>query len=672
MATDNQGLSALHRVLFRLNTHYHNTNVCVVGDFNSWTPGATPMADEDGDNVWETVIDLPSGRYEYKFLVDGKEYRADPENPLKGEREQFGNSLLLVGEARVEAEGDAVHTDKDLDVFCDRFMNVKAAINRKKFRDAALILRSGEREEIAGGYELYRDESYSYRVFTFFRAGAAAGAVLRYLFCLESEDGQPVYFGKNGLKKRMDEIQPFEFHTEIRGCFRTPEWVRDAVFYQIFPERFRNGNRKTDPPGTVPENTKPGFDTFYGGDLDGVIRSATYLKNLGVTAVYFNPLFESPSVHKYDTSDYRKIDPHFGTEETFRAMKNTLKILGIRFILDGVFNHTGDTFWAFRDVLANGPESAYKNWYVIRKFPARDGPENNYESWWGFPSLPKLNAAEPAVKKHLLETASHWIEKGASGWRLDVPNEIDHPFWKEFRRTVKTTDPDAYIVGEIWQDARPWLSGDEFDGVMNYRFRDACLNFFGRRLLRAPDFAAEIGKLVYRYPLQACFANLNLLSSHDTARYFSVIGKDLTRMKLSVAFQFSFPGAPCVYYGEENGMEGGRDPDNRRFMVWDRGKWNGELRRFYGKMIGLRRRIELLRRGDFRFIRADGMVVGFERFRIGEKIAVFLNNGDTSESIDPAPLFPKSAVVDHVSGRSQKPGRPFVLEPGGILVLDRK
>ena len=283
------------------------------------------------------------------------------------------------------------------------------------------------------------------------------------------------------------------------------------------------------------------------------------MRELGINTIYFNPIFEAPSVHKYDTSDYRKIDPHFGTMETFIKMAESFHENSIRFILDGVFNHTGRGFFAFCDIEKNGNKSLYKDWYNIKKFPLIENGKPNYDCWWNFPELPKLNTENPEVKTYLIETAKDWLIKGADGWRLDVPNEIAHSFWKDFRREIQSVKPDAFIIGEIWRDGRVWLEGDEFDSVMNYRFRDACVEFFAKRTSRAEEFIQQIGSQVYIYPMKANFCMMNLLSSHDTARFYTVAEGNIIKIRLALAFQFTFIGSPSIYYGDEIGMEGGKD-----------------------------------------------------------------------------------------------------------------
>ena len=319
-----------------------------------------------------------------------------------------------------------------------------------------------------------------------------------------------------------------------------PLWLKDAVFYQIFPERFANGDSSNDPPGTQPWGGQPTPKNFFGGDLKGIIEHLDYISSLGVNALYLNPIFQSGSNHKYTTDDYLRIDTAFGDEATFKKLVDECHGRGIRVILDGVFNHTGTSFFAFKDLKENGASSKYTGWYNVYSFPV--GPPNkpNYEAWWGYGDLPKLMTSNPEVRSYLLQATEHWMNLGIDGWRLDVPNEIPHPFWIEWRKLVKSINPDAYIVGEIWDDARPWLQGDQFDGVMNYRFRAACLDFFATGKANAVQFAKTLAELQAMYPGEVSEGLQNLLGSHDTERLLTLFHGDKETMKLAWLFQMTY------------------------------------------------------------------------------------------------------------------------------------
>ena len=415
-----------------------------------------------------------------------------------------------------------------------------------------------------------------------------------------------------------------------------PSWVKDAVFYQIFPERFANGDPSNDPPGTEPWGGVPKSRNYFGGDLQGIIDRLDYIASLGVNALYLNPIFESKSNHKYHATDFLKIDPHVGDDATFKQLVDGCHARGIRIILDGVFNHTGVEFFAFEDLKKHGALSRYAKWYNVYSFPVAPPNEPNYECWWGYGNLPKLMTHNPEVRDYLFKVTEHWMRCGIDGWRLDVPNEIPHTFWIEWRKLVKSINPEAYIVGEIWDDAGPWLQGDQFDAVMNYRFRKACLDFFVLRKKTPGEFAAALDSITSSYPPEVNFAMQNLLGSHDTERLLTLCSGNTDIVKLAWLFQMTYVGAPMVYYGDEVGMTGGKDPGCRGTMIWDAGKQDHALLGYLRAAIGMRKEFTVLRRGSFDTLSPAGQetVFAFTR-RHGDAMAVvILNNGQTQQEID--------------------------------------
>jgi cyclomaltodextrinase / maltogenic alpha-amylase / neopullulanase len=384
-----------------------------------------------------------------------------------------------------------------------------------------------------------------------------------------------------------------------------PAWVKDAVFYQIFPDRFANGDTANDPPGSEPWGGRPTSRNFFGGDLAGIIGHLGYIQHLGITALYLNPIFEATSNHKYNTADYMRIDPHFGDDNVFRRLLDSCHARNIRVVIDGVFNHTGTSFFAFEDVKAKGELSPYKDWYTIRSFPVGPPSNPNYECWWGHGALPKLRTENPAVREYLFAVTRKWTAMGIDGWRLDVPNEIPHDFWVAWRTLVKSINPECYIVGEIWDDASAWLHGDQFDAVMNYRFREPCMKFFAEGSISPSEFDGQLARQRKDYHDQVNFALQNLLGSHDTERLLTVCSRNTDREKLAVLFQMTYPGAPMVYYGDEVGMLGGKDPGCRGTMIWDEKKQQLDLQAWYRKMIALRRAHAVWRRGRFETLSAD-------------------------------------------------------------------
>lgn len=418
---------------------------------------------------------------------------------------------------------------------------------------------------------------------------------------------------------------------QITAEFRTPDWVKHAVFYQIFPDRFANGDPTNDPANVQPWGTPPTPYNFMGGDLEGIRQHLDYLQELGITAVYLNPIFQSTSNHRYNTYDYFRIDPKLGTIDDFYRLRDALHQRGMRLILDGVFNHCGRGFYPFHDVIENGVHSPYVEWFHIRKFPiypyqGRRRP--NYACWWGIRSLPKFNTDNPQVRQFLLNVARYWIEQGADGWRLDVPNEIDDDtFWQAFRQTVKSVNPDAYIVGEIWKDARRWLKGDQFDGVMNYLLRDLLMDFVAKDVTDAPTFATSLVRLVRRYPCEAAYAMLNLLGSHDTPRWLTICGGNVRRAMLGYTLLFTLPGAPCIYYGDEIGMAGEADPHCRACFEWSRRRWNRQIYQHVRELIALRRSSTAWRTGELDVLYAEGNALAYARWQDEELWVVVLNNG---------------------------------------------
>jgi cyclomaltodextrinase len=415
-----------------------------------------------------------------------------------------------------------------------------------------------------------------------------------------------------------------------------PAWVRDAVFYQIFPERFANGDTTNDPPGVERWGGTPTPRNYFGGDLQGIIDHCDYLASLGVNAVYLNPIFASNTNHKYQTTDYLTIDPQFGGEGVFVKLVQALHARGIRVILDGVFNHTGVDFFAFADLRKNGPASRYAGWYNVYGYPVGPVSKPNYECWWGFGSLPKLMTSNPDVRKYLFDVTRHWTALGIDGWRLDVPNEIPHDFWVEWRALVKSINPEAYIVGEIWDDGSPWLRGDQFDAVMNYPFRAACLDFFARRTSTVHGFDAELARLRKTYAECVTYGMLNLIGSHDTERFLTLCNGDTSSLRLAVLFQMTYPGAPMVYYGDEIGMTGGKDPGCRGTMAWDTTRQDRSLLEHYRQAIGLRNAHTVLRRGVFSAMTMDDekRIYVYALRSADEAAVVVLNNGTEEQRVE--------------------------------------
>lgn len=349
-----------------------------------------------------------------------------------------------------------------------------------------------------------------------------------------------------------------------------PDWVKDAIFYQIFPDRFCRSERYRAVGKFVPWNSRPTRENMFGGNLAGIEDKLKYIAGLGVNAIYLCPIFKSNSNHRYHTVDYFEIDPVLGTLKDFDRLVKKAHKLGLRVILDGVFNHCSRGFFQFNSLMELGQNSPYVDWFHVKGWPlnAYSG-KPNYECWWNYPALPKFNTGCPDVREYLFSVGEYWTARGIDGWRLDVPNEIDDDsFWQEFRRRVKAINPEAYIVGEIWDAPERWLQGDQFDGVMNYLFRKAVMKFlFDEHPISTEEFCSRLREA---FPEGRGDIPMNLLGSHDTTRLRSQPCASWDRIRLALTLMFFLPGAPCVYYGEELGMEGGKDPDNRRSVPWEK------------------------------------------------------------------------------------------------------
>ena len=449
-----------------------------------------------------------------------------------------------------------------------------------------------------------------------------------------------------------------------------PDWVPDAVFYHIFPDRFANGDPGNDPPNVQAWGAKPTIHGFQGGDLRGVMQRFDYLLELGINAIYFNPIFQSTSTHRYNTTDYYKIDPKLGTEQDFLELLDLAHRQGVRVILDGVFNHCGRGFFAFNDLIENEAHSPYKDWFHVRRFPLDafgDGKAEAYLGWWGFKSLPKFNTNNPQVRRYLLDVGRHWIEKGADGWRLDVPNEIDDDsFWAEFRERVKSANSDAYLVGEIWDIDPRWISPGHFDGLMNYPVRKALLGWIAEGSLSTAEFAGQITAVLQAYPRPNLLSHYVPLGSHDTERVRTLCGGDVRRVRLMALFQFCFPGAPAIYYGDEIGLEGKKDPDSRRAFPWDETRWDRDLRGHYQRLIALRRAQPVLRCGDYQPLLAENSthLLAFARRSEDAAAVVVLNASDSTRraSVQVSSL----GWADGVTVTNLLDGRPHTLAGGRL------
>ncbi len=438
---------------------------------------------------------------------------------------------------------------------------------------------------------------------------------------------------------------------KIKSFSRPPEWVENAIVYQVFPDRFRRSNSvKAQEQLELQEwGSDPSLQGFHGGDLYGVMDSIDHFEALGINCIYLTPVFASAANHRYHTYDYFQVDPILGGNKALEALINALHSRGLRIILDGVFNHCGRGFWAFHHLLENGETSPYKNWFSVNQWPIfpypKKGQNCGYSCWWNNPALPKFNHQHEPVRNYLLEVATYWMEKGIDGWRLDVPDEIPFEFWEIFRKKVKEINPQAWIIGEIWGDARPWLKGKHFDGVMNYRIGWSSLSwaagnnlrtsyrnpYYPLKKLDGKGFINIIETTLGWYQREVNNSQLNLLDSHDVPRALNTLKGDIASLKIALLLLFIQPGAPCIYYGTEAGLVGGKDPFCRESFPWDN-LLNTELSSYIFSLVSLRQKVLEVAKSDFKWktIGKDGLLALLTRNENTKAISIVLNRSLSS------------------------------------------
>ena len=485
---------------------------------------------------------------------------------------------------------------------------------------------------------------------------------MKYAFIVTDKQGQSTYYGEKGImavpKSSADmhsNIFFFPFAHKV-DALHVPKWAADICWYQIFPERFMNGNPAISPANTEEWRTGvPKANSFFGGDLHGIIQKLPYLQELGITGIYLTPVFESPSSHKYNTQDYFAVDPHFGDTDTLKELVAKAHDLGMKVMLDAVFNHIGSMHPFWRDVLANQEKSKYVDYFHIHSFPVleryQSREEINYDTFAFVPNMPKWNTQNPEARKYLLDVAQYWIKEcDIDGWRLDVSDEVSFDFWQEFKKAVTDAKPDFYVLGEVWHDPSKWLNGRYFDAVMNYPLGNIIKELFIEKTLGPDAFSHELFAKLMKFSDLHSHVQFNLMDSHDTARLLTQAGGDKAAIKNAFLFMMLMKGAPSIYYGTEIGMEGGQDPDCRRPMIWDAAKQDLELMAFFKRLIGLRKEYNaLVQNADIIYTRDDGLCRW--GLRDGDTgIDIVYNAGDEDLRVEGGLLLATHADYDNESG----------------------
>lgn len=514
---------------------------------------------------------------------------------------------------------------------------------------------------------------------------------------------------------RADATDLWDF--KLLADYAAPEWLEDTVFYQIFPDRFHNGDtsndvqagewsrrgyttqrREWDSVPLAPQQTG-GLD-FYGGDLQGITQKLDYLCDLGVNALFLNPIFTAYTNHRYDVADYNHVDPHLGGDEALAELRRALDERGMRLILDVTPNHCGSENVWFLDALKD-PNAPTAEYFTFTQYP------DEYESWLGHKSLVKLNYRSQALREVMYRAEDSVIRRWMhepyriDGWRLDVANmtarqgmvQLTHKVWREMRRAVKADNSQAYLFGENFYDGTPHLQGDELDAIMNYQgFTKPLWSWLQPELdpatlpaqvdpmpLPAEAVAEQMTRFAGAVPWVVTAQQFNLIDSHDTPRILNLMGSDKARVRLATALLMTMPGVPCIYYGDEIGLEGGRDPDNRRTMPWDETKWDHDLRAYFQRLIKLRRTAPALMRGGFQLVYAEGDVLAYQRQSVEQRFIVVAHRGkSTSEHIRLAVW--QAGIADGTMLTDVFTGATFTVEgghvalgslaAGGVLVLE--
>lgn len=432
---------------------------------------------------------------------------------------------------------------------------------------------------------------------------------LRYQFELEDHSGNIYYYANHEFytepRTHIDYMYDCPQNLREEEMVETPDWAKNKVVYQIFPSRFATSKEVAhDTWYQAPIDHKADLQ----GDLRGIIDHLEHIKDLGADIIYMTPIFESPSSHKYNTTDYYKIDSSFGTEEDIKELVEKAHTLGMRVIMDAVFNHTGTDFFAFKDVQEKKEKSKYLDWYYIEGFPLqmKFGTKPNFKTFSYFGGMPKLNLQNDEVAEYCIGVGRYWMEKcNIDGWRLDVGDEVSHKFWRRFRTAMKETNPDALIVGEVWHHAEDFLDGEEWDTVMNYPFCFAIENLVAKESITVSQFLGQLGYLEGNLHSKIYPLLWNLIDSHDFSRFMYRCEENVEKFKLGVGLQLLWPGMPFIYYGDEYGMTGGNDPDCRRGMVWDESYQNKEIYAWYQNLIQIRKAHPVITEGRIKEVFCD-------------------------------------------------------------------
>jgi len=463
---------------------------------------------------------------------------------------------------------------------------------------------------------------------------------IKYAFILTDTSDKIIYYSENGTMEFTEFASNMPhnhfympFIHEVDALY-APEWANNVTWYQIFPDRFSNGDNSISPKNIENwETGKPTPTNFFGGDLRGIINKLPYLNELGVTGIYMTPIFTSPTNHKYDIQDYFEIDPAFGDLKTLKELVKKAHEMGIKVMLDAVFNHIGSKHVFWQDILKNQERSKYKDYFHIQSFPVYDNYNSreslNYHTFGFSTNMPKWNTENPEARKYLIDAALYWIKEcDIDGWRLDVSDEVSFDFWHDFRKAIADVKKDFYVLGEIWHDPTKWLSGRYFDAAMNYPLGHLIKDMFINKRISPDIFSQELNVKMMKFSDIHNQIQFNLMDSHDTARLLTQARGNKLAVKNAFLFMLFMKGAPCVYYGTEIAMEGSGDPDCRRPMIWDEKRQDKEMLEFFKAVISLRKRYNSLVQDAGIYYKRDGDLCSWRLSDGKSDITIFYNAGE--------------------------------------------
>ena len=505
--------------------------------------------------------------------------------------------------------------------------------------------------------------------------------VAKFSFAATTEDNLNLYLGTSGIANFISPSEKWIYDSSIYQRHSIPDWVYGSVMYQVFPERFANGRSEINPENTIEWGSVPTRLDFQGGDLYGVIDKLDHIESLGVNILYLNPIFLSGSTHKYDSWDHFKVDPTLGGDGGLRDLISNCHDRNIKVILDCSLNHVHPRHFAFQDIVKNGENSEYKNWFTIFDYPVRlihrphlyantykvgwdgneeeykrylektfeetkvpvevrddDGPivEPSYKAWWGVPDMPKVNFESKEARQWALDVTKHWIENfDIDGWRMDVAKELDFSFWKEFRDIAHKANKDTLLISEIFGDTSQWLQGDRFDGTMNYSFREAMTDYFATKRINNKEFADSLANLYSMYSFEALSSCQNLLSSHDVKRFLNRCGNEEDGILGAIFLQATFPGIAGIYYGDEIGLGGADDPFNREPFPWhNEESWNSTILDYTKKLMNIKKSSSIFKYGRFELLDDNEQFVAFRRILKDESMLCIINRSKSNDDFN--------------------------------------